>query len=70
MEPMSGSPMVLFHRKMKRLKQCLKTFNKVHYSDLPMKVKAKRLEPDRIQVAILSNNSRGDYAQLEKTFNS
>ena len=43
-EPMKGSPMVVLHRKLKRLKQCLKTFNRNFYSDISMKVKAKREE--------------------------
>ena len=65
MEPMSGSPMEALHRKLKRLKQRLKAFNKEMFSDLSMRVKAKRVELDRVQEEVL-RQPRVDLVQSEK----
>ena len=65
LEPMFGSFMVILHRKLKRLKQSLKAFNKVHFFDISMKVKAKRVEFAGTQEVILSN-PRAHLVQLEK----
>ena len=43
-KPMNGVPMVLLHKKLKRLKQCLREFNKKDFADISLKVKAKREE--------------------------
>ena len=63
---MLGTPIVILQEKLKRLKQFLKTFNKVHYSDISMKVKGKRVELDGIRRKILSNNPKVDPVQLER----
>ena len=65
MEPMLGSPMEKLHRKLKRLKQRLKAFNKELFSDISVRVKAKRVELDRIQEEVL-RQPRTDLVQLEK----
>ena len=64
-EPMSGPPMIVFHQKLKRLKQKLKAFNKEHFSDISMKVKTQRAELEGVQEEIL-RNSRAELVQTEK----
>ena len=66
-EPMRGNPMGLLHQKLKRLKLCLKQFNRVHFSNISMRVKEKRVELAKVQEDILSNNSRVELVQIEKT---
>ena len=66
-EPMCGSPMVLLHGKLKRLKHGLKDFNKIHFSDISLKVKAKRNELAGIQEALLSHNPSAELVFLEKS---
>ena len=56
-QPMSNSPMVLLHRKLKRLKQSLKSFNKDYFSNISPKLKEKRIELAIIQEEILFNTS-------------
>ena len=41
-EPIMGSPMIILQKKLKRLKQSLKEFNKLHYADISIKVKKKK----------------------------
>ena len=65
MEPMSGSPIKVLHRKLKRLKQRLKVFDREMFFDLSMRVKAKRVELDRVQEEVL-RQPRADLVQLEK----
>ncbi|XVE89222.1 hypothetical protein DITRI_Ditri19aG0133200 [Diplodiscus trichospermus] len=55
LEKVSGNPMEVLHRKLKRLKPCLKAFNKIHFADLPNKVNNKRIELENLQTLILSN---------------
>ena len=69
MLPMSGSPMVRLHRKLKRLKQCLKSFNKEFFSNISIKVKEKRVELAKIQDEILSFSCAG-LVQIEKRLTS
>ena len=69
MLPMSGSPMVRLHRKLKRLKQCLKSFNKEFFSNISIKVKEKRAELAKIQDEILSSSCAG-LVQTEKRLTS
>ena len=62
----TGTPMVILQRKLKRLKQSLKDFNKVFYADISTKVKAKRDELAGIQGTLLDNPNRNDLVQLER----
>ena len=39
-----GSPMVILHKKLKRLKEDLKRFNSTHFAGISEKLKAKRNE--------------------------
>ena len=66
MKPMNGTPMVILQRKLKRLKQSLKSFNKDYFFDISLKVKAKKEELVVVQKAILSSNTRTDLVQLER----
>ena len=59
--------MVLLHGKLKRLKQCLREFNRQHYSNISMRVKAMREELGKIQKVNLVGNSKGDLVQLERS---
>ena len=65
MEPMLRSPIEVLHRKLKRLKQRLKAFNKEMFSDLSIRVKAKTIELDRMQEEVLRQPGI-DLVQLEK----
>ena len=65
LEPMSGSPMAILYRKLKRLKQKLKAFNKENFSEISMKVETKRAELARVQEEIL-RHSRAELVQTEK----
>lgn len=59
--------MAILHKKLKRLKQVLKSFNKIHYGDLTLKVAAKRKELDAAQLAMLSNPPNAEVIDHEKT---
>ena len=47
-EPILGSPMVILQKKIKRLKQCLKNFNKTHYVGISLRVIKKRQDLEEI----------------------
>ena len=63
---MTGNPMVILQRKLKRMKQSLKDINKAFYADISTKVKAKRVELAGIQGTLLVNPDRNDLVQLER----
>ena len=63
---MTGNPMVILQRKLKRMKQSLKDFNKAFYADISTKVKVKRDELAGIQGTLLDNPNRNDLVQLER----
>ena len=54
-----GPPMVILQRKMKRLKLCLKDFNKKFYAEISFRVKTKREDLEELQKEIL-NGGTGD----------
>ena len=62
----TGTPMVILQRKLKRLKRSLKDFNKVFYADISTKVKAKRDELAGIQETLLVNLDKDDLVQFER----
>ena len=42
--PLEGYPMVVLHKKLKRLKNCLRQFNNLNYAEITKKVERKRKE--------------------------
>ena len=61
-----GSPMVILHKKMKRLKPVLRAFNASRYVGISDKVKEKRKELDALQISILSNSLNTGLIDREK----
>ena len=61
-----GSPMVILHKKMKRLKPVLRAFNASRYAGISDKVKEKRKELDALQISILSNSLNTRLIDKEK----
>ncbi|XVE56937.1 hypothetical protein DITRI_Ditri04bG0050900 [Diplodiscus trichospermus] len=67
-EHIEGDPMVVLHKKLKRLKTNLKEFNKKYFAGLPDKVQSKRRELEAIQVENLNRQpSADDDIQNEKS---
>ena len=58
--------MILLYKKLKRLKQSLKSFNKSYFADVSMKVKNKKEELASVQKEILSNSSGDELMNVEK----
>ena len=55
----------LLHKKLKRLKQCLKNLNLLNYADISRKVKAKRSELVEVQLLNLSSYSSANSVGIE-----
>ena len=64
--PIAGNSMVSLHKKLKRLKQVLRDFNKAQFAGLPEKVKEKRNELEVVQISNLSNKSSVEMLDKER----
>ena len=58
--------MVILHKKLKRLKVALKSFNPIHFARISDKVKVNRSELESIQISILSNSFNAAMLGEEK----
>ncbi|XVE50103.1 hypothetical protein DITRI_Ditri01bG0134600 [Diplodiscus trichospermus] len=65
-ESVASNPMVVLHKKLKRLKSNLKEFNRKHFAELSDKVKIKRTELESVQIANLSGQGCSDSLQKEE----
>ncbi|XVF77677.1 hypothetical protein PTKIN_Ptkin14bG0066400 [Pterospermum kingtungense] len=52
-QPAHGNPMHVLFVKLKRLKPQLKSFNKMHFSDISRRVKGKKMQLEEVQERIL-----------------
>ena len=65
-EHVSGNSMIILHKKMKKLKVCLRNLNTQNYADISRKVKEKKMELAEVQITNLSNPGENTVEQ-EKT---
>ena len=64
-EHVSGNPMIILHKKLKKLKVCLRNLNTQNYADISRKVKEKKMELAEVQITNLSNPGE-NTVELEK----
>ncbi|XP_022735625.1 uncharacterized protein LOC111288993 [Durio zibethinus] len=65
--PIKGSPMLILHKKLKRLKLELRKFNLQSYGNLSGRVQAKRKELEVMQKAILTQNPPKELVMTERS---